>query len=74
MAEQALINLDEPIGRVVGRRKAPDPLKVDTSLVESAKAWASLTRGRGLPKGVHRFHTHEEADEWTIRMITRPRE
>ena len=24
-----------------------------------------------LPKGVFRFKTHEEADEWTLKMLTR---
>lgn len=26
-----------------------------------------------LPRGVYRFRTHEEADEWTLRMLTRPK-
>ena len=26
-----------------------------------------------LPRGVYRFKTHEEADEWTLRMLTRPK-
>jgi hypothetical protein len=27
---------------------------------------------RWMPKGVYRFKTHEEADEWLWRMICRP--
>jgi hypothetical protein len=26
-----------------------------------------------LPKGVHRFRSFEESEEWTLRMLTRPR-
>lgn len=24
-----------------------------------------------VPRGVYRFHSHEEKDEWTLRMLTR---
>lgn len=26
-----------------------------------------------LPRGVYRFKTHEELDQWTIKMLTRPK-
>jgi hypothetical protein len=26
-----------------------------------------------LPKGVHRFRSFEESEEWTLKMLTRPR-
>jgi hypothetical protein len=26
-----------------------------------------------MPRGVYRFKTHEEADEWTRKMLSRPR-
>jgi hypothetical protein len=26
-----------------------------------------------IPRGVYRFKSHEELDEWTLRMLTRPR-
>lgn len=25
-----------------------------------------------LPRGVHRFRSFEESEEWTLRMLTRP--
>ena len=25
-----------------------------------------------LPKGVHRFRSFEESEEWTLKMLTRP--
>lgn len=34
----------------------------------------TINRLRGcalIPKGVHRFKTHEEADEWMTKMIAR---
>ena len=24
-----------------------------------------------VPRGVYRFHSHEEEDEWTLKMLTR---
>ena len=32
----------------------------------------TATGGVRVPRGVHRFKTHEEADQWLWRMITRP--
>ena len=26
-----------------------------------------------IPRGVYRFKSHEELDEWTLKMLTRPR-
>ena len=26
-----------------------------------------------VPRGVYRFKSHEELDEWTLKMLTRPR-
>jgi hypothetical protein len=34
---------------------------------DSVKPFKSL----GIPKGVYRFKTHEEADEWMARMLSR---
>jgi len=31
---------------------------------------AMLAKGKGQPKGVYRFSTHEECDQWTMRMRT----
>jgi hypothetical protein len=68
-----LINVDERIDRVVGRRtKAPDALSVKTSKKADAIAWRKAFGGLRVPRGVYRFSTHEEADEWLWRMISRP--
>jgi hypothetical protein len=54
-----VINLEETPGKVVGR---------DTGSVADydrlVEASASLMPRLPFPKGVFRFHTHEEADAW----------
>jgi len=65
------INLEDPPGKTVGRRKAPlDPL---TSSKATAQQWQDALKTGGIPKGVYRFKTHEEADEWLWKMLTRPK-
>jgi hypothetical protein len=67
-----LINFEEPIGKVVGRRlKAPDPLSTQMSNKADSIAWRKAFGGVNVPRGVYRFRTHEEADDWLRRMITR---
>jgi hypothetical protein len=56
--------------KVVGRRRwAP-------GLVAAAPLLRLVVELRGrrpfLPKGVHRFRSFEESEEWTLRMLTRP--
>ena len=71
--KQPLINVEEKIDRFVGRRtKTPDALSVKTSKMADAIAWQKAFGGIRVPRGVHRFRSHEEADEWLWRMITRP--
>jgi len=72
--KQPFINVEEKPDRFVGRRtKTPDALSVKTSNKADAIAWRKSFGGVHVPKGVHRFRTHEEADEWLWRMIARPR-
>jgi hypothetical protein len=67
------INVEEKIDRVVGRRtKTPDALSTVTSNKAESIAWRKAFGGARVPRGVHRFKTHEEADQWLLRMITRP--
>jgi hypothetical protein len=68
-----LINVEEKIDRFVGRRtKTPDALSTATSSKADAAAWQKALGGARIPRGVFRFKTHEEADEWLWQMITRP--
>ncbi|MGA2662592.1 MAG: hypothetical protein ABSH34_34365 [Verrucomicrobiota bacterium] len=72
MVKQPLVNLEEKIDKVVGRRlKAPDALSARTSRKADSIAWRKAFGGVNVPRGVHRFRTHEEADDWLWRMISR---
>lgn len=60
--------------RVVGRR---DPSKAGSEGLKGAENLLRLLcetpGGQDLaPRGVYRFKTHEEADEWLMKMLTRP--
>jgi hypothetical protein len=67
------INAEEKIDRTVGRRAKPaDGLSTLTSHTAESIAWRRSFGGVRVPRGVHRFKTHEEADEWLWRMIARP--
>lgn len=57
--------------KVLGKRKEPQPTRENMAAIQ--KLLLDL-RGRRLflPKGVYRFKTHEEADAWEMKMLTRP--
>jgi hypothetical protein len=69
-----IINIQDRAGKTVGRRKPPrDSFAAGMKLQELAVEWGK-TSGQGLvPKGVYRFNSHEEADQWMWKMISRPR-
>jgi len=66
-----VINVEESIGKTVGRRKPGAPY--------SSKGWdrEAMIRLRAefggvrIPRGVFRFRTHEEADRWMIQTTAR---
>lgn len=67
------INVEERIDRVVGRRtRTPDALSLGSDRKVDAIAWRRAFGGIRVTRGVYRFHTHEEADDWLWRMIARP--
>jgi hypothetical protein len=71
--KQPFINVEEKIDRFVGRRRGKmDGLSTVTSNKADSVAWRKAFGGVRIPRGVHRFKTHEEADKWLWRMITRP--
>lgn len=58
------INLDDLVGKTVGGRLRRNPVDVQS-------VGRKLYRSRGFvvcEKGVHRFQTHEEADQWMMKM------
>ena len=66
--------MEEFIGRTVGRRRPPDGLRALSAYSPSdAREWLQAFRPPGVPRGVYRFATHEEADAWLMKMITRVR-
>jgi hypothetical protein len=68
-----LVNVEEQVGRVVGRRRnVRDPLALESSPRADAVAWTEAFGGIRVRRGVYRFRTHDEADEWLWRMIARP--
>jgi hypothetical protein len=56
--------------KVVGRRRWALGLSASAPLLRLVLQ----LRGKRpfLPKGVHRFRSFEESEEWTLRMLTRP--
>jgi hypothetical protein len=72
--KQPFINAEEKIDRVAGRRTGtPDGLSLSGSTKADSIAWREAFGGIRVPRGVYRFKTHEEADQWLWRMITRPK-
>jgi hypothetical protein len=71
---EPIINLEETIGKTVGRRRAPrDFAKAAVDLQNSTLGFQKAFKTPFLPKGVYRFKTHEEADAWQWKMLTRKR-
>ena len=64
---RTVINLEETIGKQVGRRQAPtDPLTTASDLNHLVSGLLEAS-GHKLPgRGVFRFHSHEEADQWMM--------
>jgi hypothetical protein len=64
MKPPRLVNVEERIDRVVGRRtQARDPLAMGGDRRADARAWQRALGGIPVARGVYRFRTHEEADE-----------
>jgi len=68
----AVLNVEDPVGKTVGRRKLQDAWSF---AMASQKSMNRLRRtfGHGplCPKGVFRFKSHEEADAWMFKMLAR---
>ncbi|HEV7869340.1 MAG TPA: hypothetical protein VGO90_16750 [Chthoniobacteraceae bacterium] len=68
-----VINIEEQIGKTVGRRLVPNPLRTSPGDIQESEARRRNFGGVRVPRGVFRFATHEEADAWLMKNITRPR-
>ncbi len=71
-AVDPIVNLEETIGKTVGRTvRTRDFVKAATELQKTSADFQKAFQNPFLPKGVYRFRTHEEADAWVWKMITR---
>ena len=62
------LNIDDPVGKTVGRRVTPsDTLRYASGLQRTMGKLAPLR----IPRGVYRFKSHEEADRWLMDHLTR---
>lgn len=59
-----VVNVEETIGKTVGRRIPPNPSKVQ----EIGQQIYRSRRFRVCPKGVYRFQSHEEANKWLMKI------
>jgi hypothetical protein len=69
MQPRPVINVEEFIGKTVGRRVPPSGAGLQKTLNQ---VMAGQKRGI-CPRGVYRFITHEEADAWMTKMMNRKR-
>ncbi len=66
MEARPVINLQETIGKVVGRRVPGKP----SADIQKTLNEIFTSQGHKLwPRGIYRFKTHEEADAWKWKMI-----
>jgi hypothetical protein len=68
-----VVNVEEKIGKVVGRiPPATEAFARAMQLQKNVNQLQSHLEGI-CPTGVFRFHTHEEADEWLLKWMSRRR-
>ena len=58
--------------KVLGHRREPRPSRENMEAIQRLALDLRGTRRLFVPKGVYRFKSHEEADEWLMKMLTRP--
>jgi hypothetical protein len=56
--------------KVVGRRKDPSPTLENIRALQLSLQELRSTHPF-LPRGVYRFKSHQEADAWQMKMLTR---
>jgi len=73
MSQVSVINIEETIGKTVGRRRPPkDPMKAADGIQRFINEHFATVGHRLTPRGVFRFKSHEEADQW-MRQSIRPK-
>ncbi len=66
-----VINVEEEIGRIVGRKNVSSPAAVCARIQETGREIYRTQGFRVCPKGVFKFRSFEEADEWMNREMIR---
>lgn len=67
---QPVVNIDDPVGKVVGKRAN----LTQQNYIDYAMSLQNSLRGFPQPKfprGVFRFKTHEDADQWLMDHLIR---
>lgn len=70
---QPAVNIEEHIGKTVGRRRIKDSLEYGLGLQRSLARIREESPFPRFPKGVFKFRSFEEADAWMMRYLTSPR-
>jgi hypothetical protein len=66
-----VLNLEEQIGKTVGRRATVrDAFEYGMRLQKTGGELAQTFGHPGIPKGVFKFRSHEEADAWMMKHLT----
>ncbi len=65
----AVINIQDPVGKTVGRRVLEDAGKYGMGLHLVNEVRHPQGFGGICPRGVYRFQSHEEADAWMMKAI-----
>jgi hypothetical protein len=71
---EPIFNLDDPVGKTVGRRRLPAPLRLIPEEKRGKEQWRDAGFGLRVRRGVYRFSTFAEADAWLMDHMTRKRE
>jgi hypothetical protein len=61
-----VVNIDDPVGKTVGRRRPPGKLVASPRETEANRQWGKLEFFPRIKRGVYRFKSHEEADQWLM--------
>ena len=65
-----VINLEEKIGKTVGRRVLRDGFRYGMGLQKLAVDVQKTMQHPRFPKGVFRFKSFEDADAWEMKYLT----
>lgn len=71
LSVKPVFNIDDPVGKVVGRRTPPTKLLSTPQETEANRQWAQAGFFPRIKKGVYKFKTEEEADQWLMDHMTR---